>query len=496
MSFLGSMFSDSKGAGFQGTAADQTNAVNTGQTDAAYSAAQQGLGNQASLLNQAQGQNGFSNQANVYNQQQGLANQLQGMSQGQGPNPAQAQLAQATGQNVSNQAALMAGQRGAGSNAGMLARQAAQQGATTQQQAVGQSATLQAQQQMNAINALQQQQSMLGSMANQQVGQQSQATQGYNQAAQSEQQQMLGAINAQNQNAVSMQGNLNNVNASIAQGNQAAQSGLTSGLMQGAGSMLSLAHGGSVRQMYADGGPTLGIEGLDPAPPQPNLGIQGLDKAPSEMNAPNLGIGNLASSQAPVAPISSGPQSSIGQLLSSSGEGSGSAPEIAAPTTNAGSAAIAQGWNKAGTSGDKGLGGVMSNITGLLGGGGSSGGDDSGGGKSGGGGGAGGAMSLLALLSKGGKVPALVSPGERYLSPEEVQLVLANRKKADKAGEKIPGKASIKGDSLKNDTVKKTLDEGGIVIPRSVMNSKDKAAKAKSFVEAHSSSRGMKAKKK
>ena len=43
-----------------------------------------------------------------FRQGQDLANQLSEQAQGRGPNPALAQLQQTTGQNVANQAALMA----------------------------------------------------------------------------------------------------------------------------------------------------------------------------------------------------------------------------------------------------------------------------------------------------------------------------------------------------------------------------------------------------
>lgn len=67
---------------------------------------------------------------------------------GMGPAPdiAGAQLAQATGQNVANQAALMAGQRGAAANPALMARQAAMQGGALQQQAAGQAQALRLQQ--------------------------------------------------------------------------------------------------------------------------------------------------------------------------------------------------------------------------------------------------------------------------------------------------------------------------------------------------------------
>jgi len=87
-------------------------------------------------------------------------------------------------------------------------------------------------------------------------------------------------------------------------------------------------------------------------------------------------------------------------------------------------------------------------------------------------------------MAGGGKVPAMVSPGERYLPPSEVDKVKKGEKEAHEAGKKIPGKAKVDGDSLKNDTVKATLKEGGIVIPRSVMQSDDPAEQARKFVAA------------
>jgi hypothetical protein len=80
-------------------------------------------------------------------------------------------LSQATGANTANQAALMAGQRGSGANAGLMARQAAQQGAANQQNSAGQAATMQANQSLNALNSM-------GSLATSQANQQANATQG------------------------------------------------------------------------------------------------------------------------------------------------------------------------------------------------------------------------------------------------------------------------------------------------------------------------------
>ena len=98
-------------------------------------------------------------------------------------------------------------------------------------------------------------------------------------------------------------------------------------------------------------------------------------------------------------------------------------------------------------------------------------------------------LAGLAMAAHGGKarkkVPALVSPGERYLSPEAVKKV---EKGADpiKAGQKIPGKPKVAGakNSYANDTVPKTLEEGGIVLPRSVTQSKHPHWAAHKFVAA------------
>lgn len=118
-------------------------------------------GSQGNLNTQLGGAGGVGMQTdaasglkNVLAGQQGTAAQYQNIANGTGPNPAQAALNQSTGQNVANQAALMAGQRGAGANVGLLARQAAQQGAATQQQAVGQGATLQANQQIAGLQGM------------------------------------------------------------------------------------------------------------------------------------------------------------------------------------------------------------------------------------------------------------------------------------------------------------------------------------------------------
>ena len=315
MSFIGSMFSNSNGSGFKGQSADLTNPINTQQVQQGIGATNQQLGNQQALVNALAAQGGLGNQSQVYNQ-------LQGIASGTGPNPALAQLQQTTGQNVANQAALMAGQRGAGSNAGLLARQAAQQGAATQQQAVGQAATLAAQQQLGAIG-------QAGSLASQQAQQQIGATQAMTQAQQAQQNALLsGNLQGQQQQLQNVQ-QQNAVNAQIASGNQAAQTGLIGGALSGVGSALGLAKGGEIPHM-ADGGQMFNLtkQGGNTNPIQSGManltssGISGLSSAISNMIPTSTPASNaIASNVQSNSPMLSGnapnqPSDLHGQLLS------------------------------------------------------------------------------------------------------------------------------------------------------------------------------------
>src|SRR5271165_5089311 len=137
MGFLGALFGGGQGAGFQAQGVTPENLLSAMQQTGT------GVAQQQNFVNSLQGLGGQSIAA-----QQGLLGQLQQGAAGQGPNPALAQLANTTGQNVSQQAALMGSQRGVGSNPGLLARQAAQQGSQIQQNAAGQAAALAAQQHM------------------------------------------------------------------------------------------------------------------------------------------------------------------------------------------------------------------------------------------------------------------------------------------------------------------------------------------------------------
>lgn len=88
-------------------------------------------------------------------------------------------------------------------------------------------------------------------------------------------------------------------------------------------------------------------------------------------------------------------------------------------------------------------------------------------------------------MYKGGRVPALLSPGEQYLPPKDVKKVIREGKNPLDLGERIPGKPKYPGNDYRNDTEKKTLKEGGMVIPNEVMQSKNPHFESMKFVHAH-----------
>lgn len=229
--------------GGQGRGGDfQAQGVNQDQLNQAASGVNSANQQQQAFVNALQGQNGIGNQSSVFGQQQGLANQLMDQTQGGGPNPAMAQLANTTGQNIQNQAALMAGQRGVNSNPGLAARQIGQMGSQQQQAAVGQAAALRAQQQLAAQQQLQQQQAQMAGLASQQVGQQQQGLGQLGQQSLAGQQQLFG-----------MQQNQNNANAGIAGVNAKGQQDILGGVLKAAGSAIGMSHGGQVQYMAGGG---------------------------------------------------------------------------------------------------------------------------------------------------------------------------------------------------------------------------------------------------
>lgn len=455
---------------FQAQGAQINPGTNAGQLDTAYQGTQGALANQTNLVAQTQPgtQQGLATQ-------NALTGQLQGVINGTGPNAAQAALNQNTAANVANQAALMAGQRGASQNVGLAARQNAMTGAATQQAAVGQGATLQAQQQIAA-------QQQLANLASTQYGQGAGAVEGQNNAQQNEQNILQGANTAANNANVAMQSNINNVNAGVASGNQQQASSVFSGIANLGSSVAGLgglfAKGGEVMDHHCAGGKC--TDRAHYAHMMAEGGMLPVAQVPASVAALPGAKPWLQSQVATAGPQIQG--ASQAQSADSSPFLQGATDQInaknaAQATQNKESAAddaFYQPGLAGGISENKAMGGPV-------------------------GGGSSGISSLASLapliamaakggkicdgphdshvanfLASGGKVPAMVSPGERYLNPEDVRKVVEDGENPLKIGMKIPGKAKVKGDSLKNDTVKASLEEGGVVVPRDIMNKKSR----------------------
>lgn len=511
-----------------------TPGTNTAQLNQAYTGAQDALALQSDLANE---QLGGQRQANE--NQRILGNQYLDMSQGRGPNPALNQLAQSTRKNVANQTAMQAGQRGAASNVGLMARQAAQQGAATQQDAAGQAATLEAQQQIAA-------QQNLANLSAQQTSQAGQAITGLNSAQQNEQSLLQNSNTAANNAAVGMQSNVNNVNSQTAAANQNMAGNIFGGVMSGASSLGSLfAKGGEVgdhlmlaemnahslkhAKKYSDGGdvdPDLGdfkasmnsATGPD-VPSTSTLPAASTDFG-KDMHGSSGGGGGAKSLLPMLAALADGGQIQANPLVGGMG-GSGGAASFGTFQGGAGSAS--NGPNIASTGA---LPGGTANFSkdvkeamkkkdgdesshsknqtddeaqeGYLDADASLGANNreeempssegavadlimaAGGGKIA----EGPHQSHVAnfLYAKGGKVPAMVSPGEVYLNPDQVNKVVNEGANPMKIGQHIPGKAKKKNDSYDNDTIPATLEEGGVVIPRHITTHKMAPEKAELFV--------------
>lgn len=476
------------GDAFKPGSANVLNPATTDQAQQQYGNANVGLANQASFLQAVQAQNGLQNQSNTYNQLQGVAN-------GTGPNPAQAQLAQATGANVAATNAALAGQRGAGANIGLQGRQAAMAGANTQQNAAGQAATLQASQSLNALNSM-------GSLATNQANQQANATNAYSSSAQGEQQNILGAIGAQNNANVGMQSNINTTGGALANTVSGQQANL---LGQGMGAIGSVGQlfGGSSGAADASGG----IGDIAGGAGDAGSGIEDVGtmfaaeggQVPQRLDDGG-DVGSTPLQQ--VGGPSTGPQSSVGKSFMQQEDslGAPSEQQAAAPAASKGSssgAGIGSMLGGAAAATQKVIGPALGQAYNYLAGG-EFGSDLSAAGE--------GVAAVEAdpavdegeeaiiAAAKGGRVPALLSPGERYLSP--AQAIMAAKGKANpmKDGQKVPGKPKVAGakNSYKNDTVKASLEPGGIVIPRSITQGKDAPSKAAAFVKAHMAKQGLK----
>lgn len=464
------------GTGISGPGqADIMNGVSAEDVRNAGIGAQQGIQSQQDLVNALQAQKGIANQSDVFGQtqnltnqlartssvynqnqalnnqnalagqQQGLANQYQNIANGQGPNPAQNMLNQSTGQNVANQAALMAGQRGAGANVGLMARQAGQAGAGIQQNAVGQAATMQSQQQLNALSGLGAQQQAMGNTYNnvagiagqqigaqqagqaalagqaaQQVNQQMGATTGYSQGLQNEQAQTLGALGAQNSAKVGAQSSMNSANSSMANTEMGNQGSMVGGVGKAVGVIGGLlANGGEVQKMAAGGMP---------------------------------------------APIIQGPSSSFGQFLSGwTGAGQ--------PVNSMGSDLnyMGTGTSKGAKDLEEGLGAAGTGIKKYM--------DKPGEATSSGG--------FAQIPLEGPQMEGAAPQGQMgYMAPEGPSMASGGLASGGgKVNAKSPDQKAVKkGNSFDNDKVPAMLSEGEVVIPRTVMQSGDPVRGAADFV--------------
>jgi hypothetical protein len=260
---------------FQASSANVTPGTNTAQLNSAYQGVQGALGRTNNLVTDTYGglQQGLGTQGF-------LNNQLTAQTLGGGPNLGQALLNQNTGQNIEQAAALAAGTRGAGTNAGLIASNSARQAANTQQNAINQASVLRQQQQLTA-------QQQLANLAGSQVNQGGTAIGLQNQAQLGEQGILQGANTALNNANVTQQSNINNVNADVASGNanRATQNakGLGNSLSKGIGKAIPilggfLAEGGVVpdhlhkmASMYAHGGRTYGMKSGGQVPGTPKV---------------------------------------------------------------------------------------------------------------------------------------------------------------------------------------------------------------------------------
>jgi hypothetical protein len=442
------------GGGSGGTGFSPVPGTNAAQINTAYNQNQTALGNQGNLMNTLTPQ-----AAGAVGAQNTLQGQYGQQAMGAGPNVAQNKLQQATGANVANQASLMAGQRGAGSNPGLMAREAAMQGANTQQQAAGQAGTLQAQQQIAAQQAQAQ-------LAANQIAQTQGATNANTNAQQAEQSILQNANTANN-----------NIQGQLANTSMQGQQGLLGGALGGLGSaaMSIFEKGGEVEapttehhgvkkldfihkmtklgmEHYDSGGeiavPQVAsenqVQGINPAQqaaqggfsPGDNKGAEALAKGADKMFAKQdkkpvpMGITSAPTSANITGSNNPFVQSNQATVLAPVAGGATDAGMMAAPVM-----AAAQGGEVPGNH-----------------------------------------FANYFMAAQGGKVPAMVSPGEVYLTPEKVHAVVHQNANPLEIGEHFQGQAKVKGDSLKNDTIPKDLEEGGVVIDREHVMSPEKAA--------------------
>lgn len=404
----------------------------------------------ANALNQ-QISNSQANFGQNQTNEQGLATALTAQMNGTGPNPAAQQLSMANNQATQQAAGLIGSDRGL--DPALAAKMAAEGKAQMSQQTQGQMAQAGAQQQLNAQGQLQ---------------------------------NLYGTIGNQNLQNVQTSGSLNNqsmlgaqqINAGTSAQNAAANQNTNSGLLGGAASALGLAHGGEVG--YDNGGVT---DALSNAFVDGNALSVKNPENPQNTNGMSFGnadastaIANQMLKSAGVASYASGVNS---DQLAQGIQNGFMKPSSATPNADK---FVGAGYNNNQTYGtgakigfetptaqNPGTASALGNFHFAT------------GGK---------VPTKLShfahiyhphMLALGGKVDVKVSPGEKYLSPKDAQKVADGKEDPKTHGKTIPGKAPVKGDSPKNDIVPAKAQKGGVVIPRTVMQSKD-ADQEKAFV--------------
>lgn len=290
-------------------------------------------------------------QSQTYAQQQQLAQQLQAQAAGQGPNPAQEQYKLNVQHDIANAQGMIASQRGV--NPALATRMGSNTAAAQTGEAAGRSATLQAQQQIAA------QQALAGLYGQEQAG-------------------TLGAQQLYGQsNTAAMQAN---VQTSLA--NQQAAEGMVGGIFGAIGGAMGAAHGGEIPRRYAGG---------DEVSAPPGGGI--MSAAGRDPNAPDTESSDMDKFNQ--MSKSGGPQSDLGKQL---GGGDSSMPKVG----GSGATALSQGLTSVGKGLGKGITMINSMGSGMMGGG--------GGGGMGNAAGAGEGIGDVAgmIAAKGGQVPKKV----------------------------------------------------------------------------------------
>lgn len=379
----------------------------------------------------------------VLGQQQSLAGALADQAAGRGPNPAQDQFQQNVNQAIAQNAGMVASQKGL--NPALAARMAGENAASMQQNAASNAAQLQAQQQLAAQGQLgnvlsQQGQTVMGqgqlynsagNLFGTQAGIYGGAGQSYGTAgslgnALAGQGGSFYGTNVQglgNQNNAVNTGSLGSqgINAGVANTNTLAKQGVTGGLLNAGGGIL-----GGLIQNKAYGGVVNNYAGGGQVPDE---SATVLSRILANADSPPVMPGNGATGGQGMGILGNALGGWLGGLGAAGSLGSADAATGYLPQA---------GGNILPEAGAGGVGDILT-------------------------------TGATAVAANGG-----VIPDRKALSL--AQALMAR-------GGPVPGHAKVAGNSLKNDVVPAVLSPGEVVLPRSVTQAPDAAAKAAEFVE-------------